>query len=358
MYLERGTTFPYKMMSVHNTSSAKSTPPALTFSPSTSLSSCSSYKSSRSSDSLAGRAGQTTFAGKYRIQQQIGKGHFAKVYRCIEKSTSKPFAVKCFDRRENMIASRQYACSYSCPYREASILVSLDHQNIVGVQDVLTDGPIAYMVLELAACSLYEWLVAMGGLIEDEGRIIFKQLCDGLNYLVRQKDLSKARLDSHNQQHKQHIIHRDIKPENILLIDQHMTIKICDFGLAQSTFRSSTGLYGTTSYMAPETLTQKERQYTPAVDVWAAGVVLYICLCGFPPFSDQLFSDDFPYKLQQQIALGYFDYPSPFWDDVSRSAMDLVDSMLVVDERRRPTMQDCLQHDWLEDDPNSSPHQQ
>lgn len=100
--------------------------------------------------------------------------------------------------------------------------------------------------------------------------------------------------------------------------------------------------------MAPEVLgVDGERKYGISVDIWSCGVVMYICLCGFPPFSDELYSKDFPYTLAQQIKGGRFDYPSPYWDKVGDPALDLIDNMLVVDVRRRFTARQCLEHPWM-----------
>lgn len=74
---------------------------------------------------------------------------------------------------------------------------------------------------------------------------------------------------------------------------------------------------------------------------------MYICICGFPPFSDELYSKDFPFTLSQQIRVGRFEYPSPYWDSVSESAIDLIDSMLVVDTEKRFTIDQCLAHPWM-----------
>lgn len=104
--------------------------------------------------------------------------------------------------------------------------------------------------------------------------------------------------------------------------------------------------------VAPEILeNSRHRKYTRAVDVWSLGVVLYICLCGFPPFSDELCTRDYPYNLSEQIKAGRFDYPSPYWDSVGDPALDLIDRMLSVDVEKRITVDECLEHPWITQKP-------
>ena len=161
--------------------------------------------------------------------------------------------------------------------------------------------------------------------------------------------MSVLALIAHDIQHERGIVHRDIKPENILLTDKNLHVKLADFGLAKIIGEESftTTLCGTPSYVAPEILEDsKHRRYTRAVDVWSLGVVLYICLCGFPPFSDELYSKENPYTLTQQIKAGRFDYPSPYWDSVGDPALDLIDRMLTVDVEKRYSIDDCLAHPW------------
>ena len=152
-------------------------------------------------------------------------------------------------------------------------------------------------------------------------------------------------------QHDRKIVHRDIKPENILLVDTDLHVKLADFGLAKIIGEESfmTTLCGTPSYVAPEILSDGfNRRYTKHVDIWSLGVVLYICLCGFPPFSDELYDrKHYPYTLPEQIQGGRFNYPSPYWDPISDLALDLIDSMLVVDPSRRFTIDQCLNHRWM-----------
>ncbi|KAJ2979145.1 hypothetical protein NUW58_g7275 [Xylaria curta] len=289
----------------------------------------------------------SAFLQQYTLLERLGKGHFAEVYLCIEKSTGQRYAVKIFtknpavEERSKMEGLQQ----------EIAVLMGVNHPNVLCLKDTFNEKNAVYLVLELAPeGELFNHIVAKQKLTEDETRKLFSQLFQGIKYL-----------------HDRNIVHRDIKPENILLVDKDVHVKLADFGLAKIIGEESftTTLCGTPSYVAPEILADgRHRKYTKAVDIWSLGVVLYICLCGFPPFSDELYSRDFPYTLSQQIRSGRFDYPSPYWDSVGDPArkfayllnvsskaltvvVDLIDHMLVVEPGKRFTVDECLRHPWL-----------
>ncbi|KAI9739685.1 MAG: hypothetical protein M1834_006403 [Cirrosporium novae-zelandiae] len=270
------------------------------------------------------------FRQQYRILNQLGKGHFATVYLCVDRETGHRYAVKRFEKRpgENDRLKTEGL------QQEIAILMGVSHPNVLCLKDTFDDADGVYLVLELAPeGELFNWIVMKQKLTENETRRVFIQLFQGIKYL-----------------HERNIVHRDIKPENILLIDKSLTVKLADFGLAKIIGEESftTTLCGTPSYVAPEILEKtSNRRYTRAVDVWSLGVVLYICLCGFPPFSDELCTRENPYTLSQQIKLGRFDYPSPYWDSVGDPALDLIDRMLTVDVDRRITIDECLEHPWV-----------
>lgn len=274
----------------------------------------------------------SAFHSQYRILQQLGKGHFATVYLCVERSTGNKFAVKKFERR---MGDSQRSQTEGLQ-QEIAVLMSVSHPNVLCLKDNYEEPDGVYLVLELAAeGELFNWIVAKQKLTEAETRKVFIQLFQGVKYL-----------------HERNVVHRDIKPENILLTDKNLSVKLADFGLAKIIGEESftTTLCGTPSYVAPEILENtKHRKYTRAVDVWSLGVVLYICLCGFPPFSDELYTREKPYTLAQQIKMGHFDYPSPYWDSVGDPALDLIDRMLTVNVEKRITIDECLEHPWTRD---------
>ncbi|RAL15684.1 cytochrome P450 [Aspergillus homomorphus CBS 101889] len=257
------------------------------------------------------------FRQQYRILQQLGKGHFATVYLCVERATGTHYAVKVFEKRSNDSQKSQT----DALQQEIGLLMGVSHPNLLCLKDTFDESDGVYLVLELASeGELFNLIVNKQRFSETETRQIFVQIFEGLKYL-----------------HDRGIVHRDIKPENILVADEKLTVKLGDFGLAK--------IIGEDSFTT--TLYTRRRKYTKAVDIWSLGVVLYICLCGFPPFSDELYTSENPYTLAQQIKMGRFDYPSPYWDSVGDPALDLIDKMLTVDVDKRITVDECLEHPWL-----------
>ncbi|KAJ2512166.1 serine/threonine protein kinase [Coemansia sp. RSA 2049] len=270
------------------------------------------------------------FKQSYYLSEQLGKGAFAQVRMAINRVTGERFAAKIIDR--NRITQLEKRKKMDENFQvETSILSRVRHPSIVQVHGVFRESDYLYLVLDLAADGeLFDEIVRREYLAEDDARRVLLQLLLAIRHLNRLG-----------------IVHRDIKLENILLEDkQSLRIKLADFGLAkivgEQMFMKT--VCGTPMYVAPEVLTVRQLgMYDRLVDVWSLGVVLYICLCGFPPFSDELS----PPPMRDQIIGGMYSFPSPYWDGVSPQAIDLVCRMLQADPRNRITVDDALAHPWL-----------
>ena len=175
----------------------------------------------------------SAFRSQYRMLQQLGKGHFASVYLCVEKATGFSFAVKKFERR---MGDSQRSQTEGLQ-QEIGVLMSVSHPNVLCLKDTFDEADGVYLILELAAeGELFNWIVMKQKLSEAETRKVFIQLFQGIKYL-----------------HERNIVHRDIKPENILLSDKNLSVKLADFGLAKIIGEESftTTLCGTPSCSWP-----------------------------------------------------------------------------------------------------------
>ncbi|SCW01882.1 LAFE_0E09362g1_1 [Lachancea fermentati] len=286
-----------------------------------------------------------SFFDKYVAGKELGTGHYAIVKEAINKDSGDVVAVKIFHPQQNddKKKTKQFR-------DETKILMSIKHTNIVKLIDRFVE-PVSksqiqtYLVLEkVSDGELFDRIVRKTKLRQDETRAIFKQILSGLKYL-----------------HDKNIIHRDIKPENILLSirkrrfpqepqlgpwdddEMDITIKIADFGLAKfiGEMQFTNTLCGTPSYVAPEVL--QKTGYCSKVDLWSAGVLLYVCLCGFPPFSDQLA----PPSMREQILQGKFAFYSPYWDEIDDSVLHLISNLLLVNPAVRYTVNDTINHPWF-----------
>ncbi|XP_064612779.1 serine/threonine-protein kinase Chk2-like isoform X3 [Liolophura sinensis] len=181
---------------------------------------------------------------------------------------------------------------------------------------------------------LFDRVINAGKIEEPVSKLLFYQMVCAVKYL-----------------HDKGITHRDLKPENILLAgDEDRTlIKVTDFGLSKFVDANTMmkTFCGTPTYLAPEILeTAGVGSYTKAIDCWSLGVILFICLVGYPPFSDERKDMDLP----KQILGGHFSFPEEYWKDISNEAIDLVKQLLVTDPKKRLTLQEALLHPWFKDE--------
>ncbi len=215
--------------------------------------------------------------GRYRVENRLGSGGMAVVYRAEDAVLGRTVALKTLHRHyaEHDTFRKRFK-------QEARAMASLDHENVVKVYDISQEGDVPFIVAE---CVEGRDLGAMlsergGGLSEEFTRRVVSQLLQGLSYA-----------------HRRGIIHRDIKPSNILLTPEG-TVKVADFGIARIVEEEAAEepgeIVGSARYMSPEQLQGKEA--TPRSDIYSVGIVLYHCLTGSPPFSGDLRS-----LVQQQL---------------------------------------------------------
>jgi len=234
----------------------------------------------------------------------------------------------------------------------------LDHPNIIKLVEFSESRQYYYIVLELApGGELFHQIVRLTYFSEELSRHVIVQVAKALEYLHEEKG----------------VVHRDIKPENILFEPIPMVpskhpkpkqpgdedkvdegefipgqgaggigrIKIADFGLSKIVWDNQTMTpCGTVGYTAPEIV--KDERYSKSVDMWALGCVLYTLLCGFPPFYDESIE-----VLTEKVAKGQYTFLSPWWDEISKSAQDLISHLLTVDPEKRFTITEFLAHPWI-----------
>ncbi|XP_006869248.1 PREDICTED: serine/threonine-protein kinase DCLK3 [Chrysochloris asiatica] len=259
----------------------------------------------------------------YETGRVIGDGNFAVVKECRHRETRQAYAMKIIDKaklkgKEDMVDS------------EILIIQSLSHPNIVKLHEVYETEPEIYLIMEyVQGGDLFDAIIESVKFPEHHAALMIMDLCQALVHI-----------------HDKNIVHRDLKPENLLVQrneDKSTTLKLADFGLAKLVVRPIFTVCGTPTYVAPEILSEKG--YGLEVDMWAAGVILYILLCGFPPFRSPERDQD---ELFNIIQLGHFEFLTPYWDNISEAAKDLVSHLLVVDPQKRYTAHQVLQHPWIE----------
>jgi len=239
----------------------------------------------------------------------------------VKKSTNEEYAIKIIDKTA-LESDDQLALQ-----NEVDILSQIDHPNIVKLHEIYDEKARFNLILELmTGGELFDRIVEKEHYSEKEAADTIRPVIDAIRYC-----------------HDMGVAHRDLKPENLLYTspDPSATLKITDFGLAKVLNNElMTTACGTPGYVAPEILEGKG--YSAAVDYWSIGVIIYVMLCGFPPFYE-----DTNEKLFDMIKKAQFEFPSPQWDDISDYAKDLIKKLLISDPSKRLNAREILKHPWI-----------
>ncbi|XP_036790059.1 calcium/calmodulin-dependent protein kinase type II delta 2 chain isoform X2 [Oncorhynchus mykiss] len=265
----------------------------------------------------------TRFTDEFQLFEELGKGAFSVVKRCLRISSGQEFAAKIINTKKLSARDHQKL------EREARICRLLKHPNIVRLHDSISEEGFHYLLFDLVTGGeLFEDIVAREYYSEADASHCIQQIVESVHHC-----------------HVNGIVHRDLKPENLLLASKlkGAAVKLADFGLAievQGDQQAWFGFAGTPGYLSPEVL--RKDPYGKPVDMWACGVILYILLVGYPPFWDE---DQ--HRLYQQIKAGAYDFPSPEWDTVTPDAKDLINKMLTINPAKRITTAEALKHPWI-----------
>ncbi|KAM3365288.1 hypothetical protein ACQJBY_015190 [Aegilops geniculata] len=263
-------------------------------------------------------------AERYELGGELGRGEFGVTYLCTDRATREALACKSISKKK-----LRTAVDVEDVRREVEIMRHLPkHPNIVTLRDTYEDDNAVHLVMELCeGGELFDRIVARGHYTERAAAVVTKTIVEVVQMC-----------------HKHGVMHRDLKPENFLFANKKETaaLKAIDFGLSVffTPGERFTEIVGSPYYMAPEVL---KRNYGQEVDVWSAGVILYILLCGVPPFWAET-----EQGVAQAIIRSVIDFKRDPWPRVSDNAKDLVRGMLNPDPRRRLTAQQVLDHPWLQ----------
>lgn len=305
---------------------------------------------------------------RFVLESKLGDGTFSVVYKALDTTTGEHVAVKVArihadskvrpEKLHATLREQNRAASRATILREVQLMRSLDHPGIVKLLSFTESDEYCFLVMELLdGGELFEQIVKLTYLSEPLARHVIVQVAEGVRYMHEERGA----------------VHRDIKPENLLFesldiiptvgavkrpydadkMDEGVfrpgqggggigRVKIADFGLSKVVWEQSTLTpCGTVGYAAPEIV--RDEQYSRSVDMWALGCVLYTLLCGFPPFYDESV-----HALTKKVSKGQYTFLSPWWDDVSDAAKDLVTNLLTVDVNKRYTIDQMLAHEWCQ----------
>lgn len=252
----------------------------------------------------------------YNIQKQLGKGAFGKVVQAFHIPSKEHRAIKIINTRHLNKEDKTKI------FQEIKILSKLDHPNIIKIYEYFISSRNIYIVMELLnGGELFDKITSSEKFSEIEAANTMKEILSAVKFC-----------------HDKKIVHRDLKPENILLEDQ--TIKIIDFGTSRKfeTDKLMTNSHGTPYYIAPEVLLGK---YNEKCDIWSCGVIMYILLCGQPPFNGRT-----DFEIMNNVKIASYSFGKKF-ENVSKEAIHLIKCMLEVDIKKRFNAKECLAHDWF-----------
>ncbi|KAI3443353.1 hypothetical protein Pfo_000018 [Paulownia fortunei] len=262
----------------------------------------------------------------YNLGDKLGHGQFGTTFLCVERKTGKNYACKSIAKRKLLTKD-----DVDDVRREIEIMHHLSgHPNVISIKGAYEDAVAVHVVMELCAGGeLFERIVKRGHYSEKKAA-----------------ELTRTIFGVIETCHSLGVMHRDLKPENFLFVnvEEDSPIKTIDFGLSVF-FKPGeifTDVVGSPYYVAPEVLCKR---YGPEADVWSAGVIVYILLCGVPPFWGESEQEIF-----EEVLRGDIDFSSDPWPNISESAKDLVKKMLIRDPRRRITAHQVLCHPWVQVD--------
>ncbi|CAD8153610.1 unnamed protein product [Paramecium octaurelia] len=264
----------------------------------------------------------------YTFGQVLGQGAFGKVWKVTHKTTGLIRAMKQIKKSELIKEDEQKL------FQEMHILKNLDHPHIVKLYELYQDQNNYYMITEhLSGGELFERIKKMQVFTEKRASELIRQILLAINYC-----------------HDQKIVHRDLKPENVLFSgpEPDQNLKIIDFGCSRR-FNTSkmTKRLGTPYYIAPEVL---GHNYTEKCDIWSCGVILYILLCGYPPFTGKTEQEIF-----EKVKLGRLKFPNEEWEFVSKEAKHLIQKMIQVDVNLRYSAAQALNDPWFQKHATNQP---
>ncbi|CAA3015823.1 calcium-dependent kinase 26-like [Olea europaea subsp. europaea] len=262
----------------------------------------------------------------YNLGKKLGHGQFGTTFLCVEKTTGIEYACKSIAKRKLLTLE-----DVEDVRREIEIMHHLaGHPNVISIKAAYEDAVAVHVVMELCAGGeLFDRIVKRGHYSEKKAA-----------------ELTRTIVGVIEACHSLGVMHRDLKPENFLFVNEEedSPIKTIDFGL--SIFFKPGDIFndvvGSPYYVAPEVLSKR---YGPEADVWSAGVMIYILLCGVPPFWGESEQEIF-----EEVVHGDIDFSSDPWPSISESAKDLVKRMLVRDPKRRLTAHEVLCHPWVQAD--------